>query len=65
MQMGTRVEGRLATPGEEVGEVVVGEDGAELVAHPHVAVTLREGRAGDEGGPLRDGGDGPGPWGCL
>ena len=38
-------QARLAEPGEEVGEVGVGEDGAELVAELEERIALAEGRA--------------------
>ena len=42
-----RRQPRLAEPGEQVGEVRVGEDGAELVAQPEEGVALAEGGPGD------------------
>src|SRR3954447_5087689 len=46
---------RLAEPGEEVGEIGVGEDGAELVTELQQRVALAEGRACDARRPLRHG----------
>jgi hypothetical protein len=48
----------LATPGVEVGEVSVAEDGPEPVAESEVGVALGEGGAGDAGGQLGDVRDG-------
>ena len=42
-----RRQARLAEPGEQVGEVGVGEDGAELVAQLEEGVALAEGGPGD------------------
>jgi hypothetical protein len=50
-----RRQSRLAEPGEQVGEVGVGEDGAELVAKLEERVALAEGGPGDTRGLLGHG----------
>src|SRR3954447_19465790 len=50
----------LAAPGEEVGEVGVDEDGAELVTEPEERVALAEGGPGDARRHLGHGLDGAG-----
>ena len=50
--------GRLTASGEEVREVLIGEEGAELIAHAHIWIAGREGRAGDLGRLLRHRRDG-------
>jgi hypothetical protein len=46
-----RRQPRLAEPGEQVGEVRVGEDGAELVTKAEERVALAEGGLGDDPAP--------------
>ena len=50
-----RRQPRPAEPGEEVGEVRVGEDGAELVAQLQERVALAERGLGDARRPFRHG----------
>jgi hypothetical protein len=40
----------LAAPGVELGEVLIAEDGSELVTEPEIRVALRESGTGDAGG---------------
>jgi len=49
---------RAATRGEERRELLVGEQGPDLVAHAHEGAAAAERGAGDAGGRLGDGIDG-------
>ena len=50
-------EGGLPTLGVEVGEVLVAEDGSQLITEPEIGVSFGECGTGDECGQLGDGRD--------